>query len=133
MLNIREGGLYNENCQREFVKENERRTEMDESIRMMLGLVVGIAVMIFLVSKTKVHTFIALLAACVVSGVIGGMPLVNVTQTLADGSTKTITGMVTAIKDGFGNTLKSTGIIIGLAMEELDTLIGEKNLPSLGM
>lgn len=89
---------------------------MNESIRMMLGLLIGIGVMIFLVSKTKVHTFIALLAACVISGVIGGMPLVNVTETLADGSTHTITGIVTAIKDGFGNTLKSTGIIIGLGV-----------------
>lgn len=89
---------------------------MDESIRMMLGLVIGIAVMIVLVSKTKVHTFIALLAACVITGVIGGMPLVNVTETLADGSTNTISGIVTAIKDGFGNTLKSTGIIIGLGV-----------------
>ena len=90
--------------------------KMDESIRMMLGLIIGIVVMIILVSKTKVHTFIALLIACVISGVIGGMPLVNVTETLADGSTKTITGIVTAIKDGFGNTLKSTGIIIGFGV-----------------
>ncbi len=89
---------------------------MDESIRMMLGLVIGIVVMILLVSKTKVHTFIALLAACVISGIIGGMPLVNTTATLADGTTQTVTGIVTAIKDGFGNTLKSTGIIIGLGV-----------------
>lgn len=89
---------------------------MDESIRMMLGLVIGIAVMIFLVSKTKVHTFIALLTACVISGIIGGMPLVNTTTVLSDGTTQTVTGIVTAIKDGFGNTLKSTGIIIGLGV-----------------
>nr|WP_304972089.1 hypothetical protein [uncultured Schaedlerella sp.] len=30
---------------------------------MMIGLVLGIVVMVILVSKTKVHTFIALLAA----------------------------------------------------------------------
>lgn len=89
---------------------------MDESLRMMLGLIIGITVMIVLVSKTKVHTFIALLAACVVSGIIGGMPLVNITEILADGTESTTTGIVTAIKDGFGNTLKSTGIIIGLGV-----------------
>ena len=33
---------------------------MSESTRMMLGLVIGIAIMIVLVMKTKVHTFIAL-------------------------------------------------------------------------
>ncbi|MCR5772193.1 MAG: GntP family permease [Butyrivibrio sp.] len=89
---------------------------MSESTRMLLGLAIGIIVMIFLVSKTKVHTFIALLVACVVTGIVGGMPLVDVTNTLADGSTETTTGLVTAIKNGFGNTLKSTGIIIGLGV-----------------
>ena len=47
-----------------------------------------------------------------ITGIIGGMPFVNVTQ--EDGTT--ITGLVTAIQDGFGNTLKSTGIIIGLGV-----------------
>lgn len=38
---------------------------MSESTRMMLGLAIGIIVMIILVMKTKIHTFIALLlAAC---------------------------------------------------------------------
>lgn len=85
---------------------------MSESTQMMLGLILGIAVMVFLVSKTKVHTFIALLVACCIAGIIGGMPLVDVAQ--EDGTT--ITGLVTAIQDGFGNTLKSTGIIIGLGV-----------------
>lgn len=40
---------------------------MDESTRMLLGLAIGIILMIVLVSKTKVHTFIALLAAAVVT------------------------------------------------------------------
>jgi len=69
-------------------------------------------VMVVLVSKTKVHTFIALMIASGITGIIGGMPFVNVTQ--EDGTT--ITGLVTAIQDGFGNTLKSTGIIIGLGV-----------------
>ncbi len=89
---------------------------MSESTRMLLGLAIGIIVMIFLVSKTKVHTFIALIAACVVTGIVGGMPVVDVTTTLSDGTTETTTGLITAIKDGFGNTLKSTGIIIGLGV-----------------
>ena len=36
---------------------------MSESTRMMLGLAIGIIVMIILVMKTKIHTFIALLLA----------------------------------------------------------------------
>lgn len=78
---------------------------------MLLGLIIGILVMVVLVSKTKVHTFIALMIAAIITGVIGGMPLVDVKL-----EEETITGLTTAIKDGFGNTLKSTGIIIGLGV-----------------
>lgn len=84
---------------------------MDESTKMMLGLVIGIVVMIVLVMKTKVHTFIALLFAALLAGLIGGMPVTDLTS-----GDVTTTGVITAIKDGFGNTLKSTGIIIGLGV-----------------
>lgn len=80
---------------------------MEDSTRMMLGLAIGIIVMIVLVMKTKIHTFIALLLAALITGLVGGMPV-------TDGND--ITGVITAIKDGFGNTLKSTGIIIGLGV-----------------
>jgi len=85
---------------------------MSEATRMILGLVIGIVLMIVLVMKTKVHTFIALLLAALVTGLIGGMPINSITD--ADGNT--ITGVVDAITAGFGNTLKSTGIIIGLGV-----------------
>ena len=84
---------------------------MSESTRMMLGLVIGIAIMIVLVMKTKVHTFIALLLAALITGLIGGMPVADITNAAGE----TTVGVMTAIKDGFGNTLKSTGIIIGTA------------------
>ena len=79
---------------------------------MMLGLAVGIIVMIILVMKTKIHTFIALLLAALITGLIGGMPIVDISS----GGQVITTGVLTAIKDGFGNTLKSTGIIIGLGV-----------------
>ncbi len=82
---------------------------MSEATRMILGLIIGIAVMIVLVMKTKVHTFIALLLAALITGLIGGMPINNVTV-----DDVTTTGVITAIQEGFGNTLRSTGIIIGL-------------------
>ncbi len=85
---------------------------MSESTRMMLGLVIGIMVMIILVMKTKVHTFIALLFASLITGLIGGMPVVDITNAAGE----TTVSVITAIKDGFGNTLKSTGIIIGLGV-----------------
>ena len=74
---------------------------MSHEMQMLLGLFLGIAVMIILVMKTKTHTFIALLLAALICGLVGKM-------TPADA--------ITAIQDGFGNTLKSTGIIIGLGV-----------------
>lgn len=74
---------------------------MSQSTQMLLGLAIGIILMIVLVSKTKVHTFIALLLAAMVTALIGGMAP---------------SAIVGAIQDGFGNTLKSTGIIIGLGV-----------------
>ena len=74
---------------------------MSHETQMLLGLFLGIAVMIFLVMKTKTHTFIALLLAALITGLIGKM---------------SPSDAITAIQDGFGNTLKSTGIIIGLGV-----------------
>lgn len=88
---------------------------MVESTRMLLGLAAGIILMIVLVSKTKVHTFIALLLAAIVTGLIGGMSPADMTV-MVDGASTTRVGIMTALKNGFGDTLKSTGIIIGLGV-----------------
>lgn len=84
---------------------------MAESTRMVLGLGLGILVMIILVAKTKVHSFIALLIAALITGIIGGMPILTVKV-----GGKTTVGVINAISTGFGNTLSSTGIIIGLGV-----------------
>ena len=52
--------------------------------RMLIGLAVGIAVLIFLVLKTKIQAFLALIISTVVVGVIGGMPLTNITIEVED-------------------------------------------------
>ena len=44
---------------------------MSHETQMLLGLFLGIAIMIFLVMKTKTHTFIALLLAALITGLIG--------------------------------------------------------------
>lgn len=71
------------------------------STQMILGLVIGIAVLIFLSMKTKVHTFLALIFAAMITGLIGGMD---------------VSSVLSSITTGFGNTLSSTGIIIGLGV-----------------
>ena len=78
---------------------------MSESTRMLLGLALGIIIMIVLVVKTKVHSFMALLIAAMITGIIGGMPITDVT--LADGTTQT--GLITAIQEGFGSIPSPSG------------------------
>lgn len=82
--------------------------------RMLIGLTIGIAVLIFLVLKTKIQAFLALIISTVVVGVIGGMPLTNITIEV-DGVEKTF-GIVNSITSGFGGTLGSIGIIIGFGV-----------------
>ena len=68
---------------------------------MIIGLLIGIALLIFLVLKTKVHVFLALIIAASLTGVIGGMNPSDVIST---------------ITSGFGSTLGSIGIIIGFGV-----------------
>lgn len=75
--------------------------EVVSSTQMLVGLAIGIGILIALSLKTKVHTFIALIIATIVTGLIGGME---------------VTVVMKSITTGFGNTLGSTGIIIGLGV-----------------
>jgi gluconate:H+ symporter, GntP family len=69
--------------------------------QMIIGLAIGIFILIYLILKTKIHAFLALIIAAAVTGVIGGMPAPSVTA---------------SITKGFGNTLGSIGIIIGFGV-----------------
>ncbi len=69
--------------------------------QMLLGLGIGIFVLVFLILKTKVHAFLALIIAAALTGVIGGMPTPAV---------------IKSITTGFGNTLGSIGIVIGFGV-----------------
>lgn len=68
---------------------------------LILGLVIGLALLIFLILKTKIHAFLALIISAVVIGLIAGL-----------GPTAT----VSAISAGFGGTLGNIGIIIGFGV-----------------
>ncbi|WP_263707044.1 GntP family permease [Shouchella tritolerans] len=69
--------------------------------QMIVGLVLAIAVLIFLVVKTKVHVFLALIIAASITGLVGGMAPPEV---------------VNAITEGFGSTLGSIAIVIGFGV-----------------
>lgn len=69
--------------------------------QMIIGLVIAITVLIFLVVKTKVHVFLALIIAASITGLVGGM---------------TPPAVVDAITQGFGSTLGSIAIVIGFGV-----------------
>lgn len=70
-------------------------------IRVIIGLAVAIAMILYFVTKTKIHVFLAMIIGSVAAGLISGLPPANV---------------LAAIKDGFGSTLGSIGIIIGFGV-----------------
>lgn len=69
--------------------------------QLIAGLLLGVIVLILLVLKTKIHVFLALLIAASIAGLIGGMAPATVADT---------------ITAGFGSTLASIGIVIGLGV-----------------
>ncbi len=70
-------------------------------IQLLLALVLGIATIIVLVLRTRLDAFVALLIAALVTGLVAGQAPLEI---------------VTAITTGFGNTLASIGIVIGLGV-----------------
>lgn len=70
-------------------------------IQMVTGLILGVIVLILLVLKTKIHAFLALIIGASIAGLVGGMVPGDVAG---------------AISTGFGNTLASVGIVIGLGV-----------------
>lgn len=70
-------------------------------IQLLLALVLGIATIVVLVLRTRLDAFVALLIAALVTGLVAGQSPLDI---------------VKAITTGFGNTLASIGIVIGLGV-----------------
>lgn len=74
---------------------------MGGSTQIIVGLIVAMLVLIFMLTKTRIHVILALVIASVLTGILGGMdPL----QT------------VNVLKSGFGGTLGSLGILISFGV-----------------
>lgn len=67
----------------------------------VIGLAVAVFVLIFLVLHTRIHALIAMLIAAAIAGLSGGL---SATQT------------IDTISKGFGSTLGSIGLVIGLGI-----------------
>ena len=70
-------------------------------IQLLIALTIGIIAIVVIVLRTRLDAFVALLIAAIVTGIIAGQDL---------------TGIVESIAAGFGSTLGSIGIVIGLGV-----------------
>lgn len=85
-------------------------------IRMLIGLLIGIAMLIFLVLRTKVHASLALILCTIVIGLVGGMPLTATDIVDAAGEPRLGVSIINSITSGFGETLGNIGILIGFGV-----------------
>jgi len=81
---------------------------------LLVILVLGIAAIILLISKLKLHPFVSLVLVAYLMALVAGVPLVDKT---VEGVTTP--GIAKVITTGFGNTMTSIGIVILLG-----TIIG---------
>lgn len=78
--------------------------EMSEEIildptRLVIAAVVGLALLLILIIKFKIHAMISILIGAITIGMVAGMPF---------------TEIVSAVNDGISNTLKGIALLVGL-------------------
>ena len=79
---------------------------------LIIAFVVAIIGMILLISKLKVHPFLAILAVSLVLALVAGIPLNDMKVIGADGKEKTISSIPNVIGAGFSSAFSSIGIVI---------------------
>lgn len=67
--------------------------------RLVIAALVGLALLLVLIIKFKVHAMISILIGAITIGVVSGMPFSEI---------------VTAVNDGISNTLKGIALLVGL-------------------
>lgn len=77
-------------------------------IGLIIAFVIAIILMIFAISKLKIHPFLSIMGISLILGLVAGIPLVNVTK--ADGTV--VLGLANVIGAGFSGTFTSIGIVI---------------------
>ena len=66
---------------------------------LIYAVLIGIAVLLFLILKLRIQAFVSLLIASIVVGILAGMNSAEI---------------ITSIKDGMGNTLGFVAVVVGL-------------------
>ena len=102
-------------------------------IPLIIAFVVAIVAMILLISKLKVHPFLAIMGISLVLAILAGIPLGSIPGTIGAGFSGTFTsiGIVIILGAFIGAVLEKTGAALKLA-DMVIKLVGEKN-PELAM
>ena len=97
---------------------------------MVLIVVLGIAFLLLLVLKCKLHAFIALLIASIAVGVAAGMPLTDITASIQNGMGGTLgtVAIIVGLGAVFGQMLEASGGAQALA-KSMIRFFGEKHAP----
>ena len=70
-----------------------------DTTRLVIAAIIGLALLLVLIIKFKVHAMLSILIGAIAIGLIAGMPFEEI---------------VTAVDDGIGNTLKGIALLVGL-------------------
>lgn len=70
-----------------------------DTTRLIIAAIIGLAILLVLIIKFKVHAMLSILIGAIAIGLIAGMPFDEI---------------VTAVDDGIGNTLKGIALLVGL-------------------
>jgi len=97
-------------------------------VPLIIAFVVAIVAMILLISKLKVHPFLAIMGISLLLAIVAGIPLTNIPGVIGAGFSGTFTsiGIVIILGAFIGSVLEKTGAALKLA-DMVIRLVGEKN------
>lgn len=98
--------------------------------RLIIGALLGFAVLLFLIIKVKIQPFIAIMSSALIIGLAVGMPFDMITDTIAEGVGTTLQTIAILIGLGsmFGAILQVSGGVEVIA-DTLLKVFGEKKAP----
>ena len=102
-------------------------------IPLIIAFVIAIALMIFAISKLKIHPFLSIMAIALIFGIIAGIPLAELPNVIGTGFSNTFKSIGIVIIFGalIGTLLEKTGAALKMA-DVVVRLVGNKR-PELAM
>ena len=97
-------------------------------VPLIIAFIVAIVAMILLISKLKVHPFLAIMGISLVLAILAGIPLTQIPGIIGSGFSGTFTsiGIVIILGAFIGSVLEKTGAALKLA-DMVISLVGEKH------